>query len=50
MNQLEPQDADAWFKQGKKQYWQGNYEAALASFKRVLTSFPRNIQPGISLV
>jgi len=41
MNQLEPQDADAWFKQGKKQYWQGNYEAALASFKRVLDLVPK---------
>ena len=42
MKQPKPQDADAWYKQGEKQYWQDkNYEAALASFDRVVELDPK---------
>jgi CHAT domain-containing protein len=42
MKQPEPQDASAWFKRGKKQYWKDkDYEAAIASFNRVLNLVPK---------
>jgi CHAT domain-containing protein/Tfp pilus assembly protein PilF len=42
MKQPKPQDASAWFKRGKEQYWKDkNYEAALASFDRVLDLVPK---------
>jgi CHAT domain-containing protein len=45
MKQPEPQDASAWFKRGKKQYWEDkDYEAALASFNHVLDLLPKQFK------
>jgi CHAT domain-containing protein/Tfp pilus assembly protein PilF len=42
MKQPKLQDASAWFKRGQKQYWKDkDYEAALASFDRVLELVPK---------